>query len=165
MLSMPELEPIDYSYLSREPITSYSMLSLYSNWWLKPGKEPVAVPILQELAARVLAEEPGTLMYTVHFPRFDFPLGDQGKPIIQSEPKTRPGAITFIEVYQDWDAFMAHFKGAVFKDFVTKHGQELFVQGPPNKKGITGPFTQVVFMEPQAGFIREDLGCQYPFST
>ncbi len=140
------------------------MLSLYSNWWLKPENETIAVPTLQELAARVMAEEPGTLMYSVHFPRYDFPTGNSGRPIIQSEPKTRPGAITFIEIYQDWDAFMTHFNGTVFKEFLAQHGG-LFVQGPPNKKGITSPFTQVVFMEPQAGFIREDLGCQAPFAS
>lgn len=145
------------------------MLSLYSNWWLKPGTEATATPLLQKLAARVMAEEAGTLMYTVHYPRHDFPRFQEppekkGKIIIQSEPKTRPGAITFFEIYADWDAFMTHFNGGVFKDFVAAYG-DLFVQGPPNKDGKTGPYTQVVFMDPQAGFIREDLGCQYPFSS
>jgi hypothetical protein len=39
------------------------MISLYSNWWIKPGKEAEAKKQLKILAATVQEKEPATLMY------------------------------------------------------------------------------------------------------
>lgn len=126
------------------------MISLYSNWWIKPGMEAEAIPILQSLAERVRAEEPSTLMYLVHFPFLDFPTEYNFK----SEPAIRPGAVTFVETYASWKAFDQHFKGRVFKEFVDQHG-DLFVQAKADENGDSKPFTQVVFMDKVAGFIRK----------
>lgn len=126
------------------------MIALYSNWWIKPGHEKEAIPVLQELAQTVQAKEPGTLMYLVHFPFLEFPAEYKFK----SEPATRPGAVTFVETYASWKAFDQHFRGPTFTNFVQQHGH-LFVQR--EEGATTKPFTQVVFMDKKAGFIRKQL--------
>lgn len=126
------------------------MISLYSNWWIKPGKEEETVPVLKKLAKQVRKHEPDTLMYLVHFPFLEFPK----KYDFKSEPATRPGAVTFVETYASWKAFHAHFEGKVFTNFVKKHGH-LFVQGKAADGEPSKPFTQVVFMKKVAGFIRD----------
>lgn len=124
------------------------MLSLYSNWWIKPGKEEEAKKQLKLLAATVQAKEPNTLMYLVHFPTSEF----YGK--FKSVPATRPGAVTFVERYANWEAFDAHVSGDIFQNFLTDHGH-LFVQDYPKQGEDSQPFIQVVFMDEVAGFIRE----------
>jgi len=121
------------------------MISLVSNWWIVQGNEAKVLPALKELAANVKAHEPGTLMYTVHFPNF----GD-GISSHTSRPVPRPGAVIFVESYQDWDAFDAHVEGPIFKKFVGDYGH-YFVQ---SEKG--GPYTGVVFMDRIAGFTPGD---------
>ncbi|MBT8221260.1 MAG: antibiotic biosynthesis monooxygenase [Bacteroidia bacterium] len=127
------------------------MIALYSNWWIQQGKEETVYPLLRELANAVLENEPDTLMYTVHTPNYDFPTGTD----IVSEPMPRPGAITFVENYADWEAFETHVNGPIFTSFLKNNGH-LFVQGEPNPDGSTKPFIQVVFMNRITGFIRED---------
>jgi quinol monooxygenase YgiN len=70
---------------------------------LQPGKEEEAEAVLQELAARVEAEEPGTLAYIFHR--------------VQNEP-TR---IVVFEVYRDEGAFDAHRRG-VLREFLGRLG-------------------------------------------
>ena len=125
------------------------MISLYSNWWLKPGNEEKAIPLLNQLAKKVRKSEPDTLMYMVHYPFQEFPAAYNFK----SEPATRPGAITFVECYASWEAFDKHFKGDTFTEFVKNHGY-LFVQKEGGTEQDPKPFTQVVFMDKKAGFIR-----------
>jgi quinol monooxygenase YgiN len=125
-------------------------ISLYSNWWLKPECIEIAKPILQALAEEVKAHEPDTLMYLVNFSRYDFPNTE-----IVSEPKTRPGAITFMEKYRSWKAFEDHLYGPIFTKFVADYGH-LFVQAEPAHGEKSKPFTQVVFLDELAGFRRED---------
>lgn len=121
------------------------MISLYSTWWLKQENVDEAMPVLQELAKKVEADEPDTLMYTIHSPNYDFPAD------ISSEPMPRPGTIIFVEKYASWEAFQEHVSGPIFTSFVNDHGH-LFVQ---DHKG--SPFTQVVFMDQEYGFIRPEI--------
>lgn len=125
-------------------------ISLYSNWWIKPGHEKKVAPLLKKLAKKVEKEEPGTLMYLVHFPINDFTnsLG------FVSEPVTRPGAVTFVETYASWQAFKDHVEGPIFTGFVKKYGHH-FVQAAVKKGEDPKPFTQVVFMDKVAGFLEK----------
>lgn len=125
---------------SSEPV------SLYSTWWIKPGHEEALIPAFQKLAADVLEKEPGTLMYLVHYPRYDFPKVPENEIPVASEPKVRPGTVVFVERYADWKAFRVHLNGPIFSDFVAQHKSK-FVLG---EDGFA--FTQVVFMEQKAGF-------------
>ena len=47
-------------------------ITLYSNWWIKPRYKKRMVPVLRRLAKKVEKNEPGTLMYLVHYPINDF---------------------------------------------------------------------------------------------
>ena len=124
------------------------MISLYSNWWIKPGKEKKAKKQLKILAATVQKKEAGTLMYLVHFPTSEF------CKKFKSEPATRPGAVTFVERYANWEAFDKHVNGDIFQNFLTDFGH-LFVQDYPKDGEDAKPFIQVVFMDRVAGFIRD----------
>jgi hypothetical protein len=66
------------------------MVSVYSTWWVKPEEQEALKPELIALAKTVEAHEEGTLMYFVHYPRFDFPKPKKGKKAITSEPMVRP---------------------------------------------------------------------------
>ena len=123
-------------------------ISLYSTWWISPGKKKLLEPALKQLAKDVMENEKGTLMYLIHTPLFDFPKAKTGKKAIVSEPAVRPGTIIFVEKYESWDAFQEHLYGSYFTTFVEKH-KSLFVLSHDNE-----PFIQVVFMEENAGFIR-----------
>lgn len=129
------------------------MVSLYSNWWIKPGLEAEAIPLLKNLAANVLKNEPNTLMYMVHLPKLEF---SEKYKAFKSEPLTRPGAVTFVEAYASWDAFNDHVNGIIFKTFVSNHGH-LFVQKDSPETKQPNPFIQVVFMDKIAGFVREKV--------
>jgi len=128
------------------------MISLYSTWWAKPEALEDLKPALAELAQNVEKHEPGTKMYLVHFPRYDFPPKEENRPKIISDPMIRPGTIIFVEKYESWDAFKAHLYGEYFTDFVACHKDKFVL----DNKG--GPFVQVVFMEEGMGFIRSGVG-------
>lgn len=140
------------------------MISLYSNWWIKPGKEKKVIPLLHKLAKKVKDKEPGTLMYTVHTTinqsprRSNKPPKKRGKrqpsAYFKSEPLTRPGVITFVETYASWNAFNDHVNGDIFQGFLKKYSH-LFVQAETEKGKAPSPFIQVVFLDREAGFIRE----------
>lgn len=121
-------------------------VTLYSTWWVKPGKEKSLERPLKKLAKDVMENEKGTLMYMVNAPRYDFPKKSRGKNQIISNPILRPGTLVFVEKYASWNAFKKHLYGRFFKEFVEKHSNK-FVVGSDGK-----PFVQVVFMEEKAGF-------------
>ena len=127
------------------------MISLYSTWWVKPGKEQILQPALGNLARDVERHEKGTLMYLVHAPRYDFPPIEKGKKAIISEPMARPETLIFVEKYESWEAFKTHLYGPYFKAFV-KENKSLFVLGHDNE-----PFIQVVFLDEETGFIRRQI--------
>jgi len=124
------------------------MFSLIAKWWITPGHEATVIPALERLAAEV-REEPGTLLYLVHIPTFALP-----DPRSASEPVPRPGEVTFIEVYDSWQAFQDHLAGAAFTGFKRAYGPR-FVQAhaAPGTAG-TQPFIQVEFLDRIAGFLR-----------
>lgn len=124
------------------------MVSLYSTWWVKPGKEKALKTALKKLSKQIKKNEKGTLMYLVHFPKYDFPKVAKGKKPIVSNPMVRPGTIVFMEKYKNWKAFKKHLYGKYFTNFVIKNS-DLFVQDQDNK-----PFVEVVFLDEEVGFIR-----------
>ena len=67
------------------------MLSLIATWTLQPGHEKAGLAALKRLAKKVLAEEPGTLVYLVHSP----------DPAMDSLPRLAPQQVVFFEVYAD----------------------------------------------------------------
>jgi len=124
------------------------MVSLYSTWWVKPGKEKAVKIALKKLVKQIKKNEKGTLMYLVHFPKYDFPKVKKGKQPIVSEPMVRPGTIIFMEKYKNWNAFKKHLYGKYFTSFVIKNSN-LFVQDENQK-----PFVEVVFLDEEVGFVR-----------
>ena len=118
-------------------------VSLTSSWFIRPGCEPDARAAVQQLAARVQAEEPDTLTYLVHALQLD-------DARLQSLPPLGPLSLLSFEVYRDANALLRHLNGAVFADFVGQHGH-LFVSSNGQ------PFITVQFLCLQAGFSRLQL--------
>jgi len=122
------------------------MLSLIATWTLQPGHEKAGLAALKRLAKKVLAEEPGTLVYLVHSP----------DPAMDSLPRVAPQQVVFFEVYADKKAFLAHVTGPLYQGFVARH-KDLFlcttVTGASGET-VTTPFVNVQFLKRQAGFLR-----------
>lgn len=119
-------------------------VSLTSRWFIRPGREAEVLEAVRDLAARVQATEPGTLMYLVHVPR---PEAD-----LQSLPPSSPQLLLFVEMYRDRQAFLDHVNGANFVGFVQRFG-ECFV---PDAQGR--PWTTVEFLRRETGFVRAATG-------
>ena len=117
-------------------------VSLYSTWYAKPEQEKALLPVLENLAKDVMANEEGTLMYLVHIASNDYPFS--------SLPPVTPGTIVFVEKYRNWDAFLTHVNGTIFTTFKDKYKSK-FVPGADGN-----PYTQVVFMNQEAGFVRSN---------
>jgi|FaiFalDrversion2_1042247.scaffolds.fasta_scaffold00016_11 quinol monooxygenase YgiN len=79
------------------------MYTVLATLRLLPGKGEEAEAVLQELAARVQAEEPGTLAYLFHR--------------VRGEPER----IVVFEVYRDEAAFEVHRRG-VLREFLGRLG-------------------------------------------
>ncbi len=124
------------------------MVTLIARWSIKPGCEAQARTALRQLARRVRKEEPGTLVYLVHFPDlkgFSLPLPS-------------PQTVTFFEGYRNHAALMAHLNGPVYREFLARH-QDLFLtttvtggDGQP----VTSPFVRVDALRREGGFIRPE---------
>jgi predicted enzyme related to lactoylglutathione lyase/quinol monooxygenase YgiN len=114
---------------------------LTSRWFIRPGLEVEVVSAVTQLAARVQAEEPDTLIYLAHLPCTE-------AAALQSLPPSEPGLLLFFEMYRNPQAFLGHVNGPIFKQFVQQHGS-LFV---PSAQG--SPYTTVEFLSRRAGFIR-----------
>ncbi|MCS7275609.1 MAG: antibiotic biosynthesis monooxygenase [Dehalococcoidia bacterium] len=71
------------------------MYTVLATFRLQEGKEQEAEAVLQELAGRVQADEPGTIAYLFH------------------RAKDDPRRIVVFEVYRDEAAFEAHRQGAL----------------------------------------------------
>ena len=119
------------------------MISLISVWWIQQGNEPLVVPALSKLAKEVKANEKGTLTYIINVTDFgtSFP----------SIPEPRPGEITFVEAYRDWNAFQDHLKGEIFTTFKNEFGS-CFVQKNSKNSDQTEPYTYVKFLTRLSGF-------------
>ncbi|MEO1582360.1 MAG: antibiotic biosynthesis monooxygenase [Pseudomonadota bacterium] len=123
---------------------------LVSQWKLKSGLDEKLLAVLQNLAGKVEAAEPDTLMYRVHLPTA-FPLEEHGQP---SNPPAIPladqKAVIFVEVYRNAAAFATHTQGDVFKNFLssTLH----YFEPDPDRPGW--PVTETPFMELVSGFVR-----------
>lgn len=115
-------------------------VSLTSRWFIRPGREAQVLAAVRDLAARVQATEPGTLMYLPHTPLDGADL--------QSLPPSPPQLLLFVEMYRDRQAFLDHVNGANFVEFV-QHFGECFI---PDAQGR--PYTTVEFLRREAGFVR-----------
>jgi quinol monooxygenase YgiN len=117
------------------------MYSLIAKWTILPGNEDNAIAALKKLAEQVQQQEPGTLIYTIFTPDFKE----------KSLPTPPAGEVTFIEIYENNDAFMAHINGIAYQDFLTNYGQ-LFLNDFGGK-----PFVTFGVIEKQAGFFRDTV--------
>jgi quinol monooxygenase YgiN len=117
------------------------MLIANAYWTVVPGKQAEAEAALAELAREVEAKEPGTWMYLVHVPNRK----------VSSFPPQGEGAVTFLEVYRDHQAFMDHVTGPIYNGFLARHGA-LFL----NMYGPTLPFMIVEGLSPLAIFLRPE---------
>jgi len=131
------------------------MIRLTSKWKLKNGLTPEVLHNLATAAEQIQDRELGTLIYLIHL-EAPFPLDDSGK-VIEPRPSSIPNDqqtdITFIEVYQDADAFSAHINGSIFKDFLQQNLK--YFAEDPKKQGW--PITDTHVLELDAGFIRPEL--------
>jgi quinol monooxygenase YgiN len=117
------------------------MLISNAYWTIVAGKQAEAEAALAELAREVEAKEPGTWMYLVHVP-------NRG---VSSFPPQGPGAVTFLEVYKDRQAFLDHVTGPVFTGFLARHGADFL-----NMYGPTLPFMITEGLDPVAIFLRPE---------
>ena len=113
------------------------MLSIVAKWWIVPGNEDAAVAALAELAARVEAEEPYTLMYLVHTAVEE---GSRPPP-----PRTE---VVFVSAWPDRAAFERHLDGPVFRTWIAQY-LDLFLTDDSGGLFVTGEF-----IDRRAGFVR-----------
>ena len=114
-------------------------ISLTSHWFIQPGQEATVQAALEQLAADVEANEPGTLTYLVHMPF-------NGDARLQSLPPADPIMVLFFERYASPDAFLTHLNGPLFANFVATFGNCFLTA---NGK----PYTTVQFLTQIAGFL------------
>ena len=130
------------------------MIALFSRWKLKDGCPPEFQAVLHDLTAKVLASEPGTLMFSWNLPASQPPIGPPPTYEVCNDPDlVRPpekGELVFFEVYRDAEAFSAHLRGT-FQEFMTKHRDFFFTpwQGHPRP--------ETVYLDPQSLFVRSAL--------
>ena len=128
------------------------MVRLTSKWKLKNGLTPEVLHNLAAAAELIQSKELGTLMYLIHL-EAPFPLDSSGQVLVpqpSSIPNDQQIDVTFIEAYQDADAFSAHINGAVFTDFLYENLQ--YFEEDPEKPGW--PIIETHVLELDAGFIR-----------
>ncbi|HEV2864306.1 MAG TPA: antibiotic biosynthesis monooxygenase [Pyrinomonadaceae bacterium] len=122
-------------------------VSLTSQWFIRPGHEEEVREAVRKLAADIAAKEQGTLTYLVHMV-----WADTGA--LQSLPPAVVPSLLFFETYRDVDAFKAHVRGRLFKQFVKEYGRCFIPSDPiaddPGSKA--GPYTTVQFLSQVAGF-------------
>lgn len=131
------------------------MISLISNWPLKAGCPPELQATLQQLAQKVQAAEPDTLMYIVNLEQLS-PLGKDGKPLPEPPPPIPLSAqkiVIFEEMYRDAEAFSQHFLGEVFQTFLAENAQYFITNAPTQSTQRKN----TPFLVPQSGFIRPEV--------
>ena len=115
------------------------MITLIGKWTILPGKQDVAIPLLQNLANEVKDTEPGTLVYKVYTPNFNS----------KSLPTPADGEVVFLEVYEDEAAYNKHIAGNAFQNFVKNHSNLFLADFAGNL------YFTLEMLQEQAGFIRE----------
>lgn len=135
------MAPTSVTHPSKPVQAPDASVSLTSRWFIRAGCEVEVASAVTQLAGRVQAEEPDTLIYLAHMP-----CGDTVD--LQSLPPSEPGLLLFFEMYRNPQAFVRHVHGPIFRQFVQQHGS-LFVR---TDRG--GPYTTVEFLSRHAGFIR-----------
>lgn len=128
------------------------MLTLISCWELLDGCPAELKVELDQLAEKVQAAEPDTLMYCVHLESPNV-LDASNNPI---EPPPAPiplsaqTTVTFIEIYNDEVAFSRHVNGPVFQAFLKAYGK--YFKQDPERPGW--PITKNASLTRVSGFIR-----------
>jgi len=128
------------------------MIRLTSKWKLKKGLTPELLHDLATAAENIQSSELGTLMYLIHL-EAPFPLDDSGdviSPPPSAIPNNKQTDITFIETYQDAQAFSNHLTGEPFTRFREKNLK--YFKEDPKKPGW--PISETHILELDAGFIR-----------
>jgi quinol monooxygenase YgiN len=131
-------------------VATQGSVSLTSQWFIRPGFEKQVQGAVKKLAADIALKEPGTLTYLVHMP-----WADAG--ILQSLPPSTAPSLLFFETYRDADAFKAHIRGTLFKQFVNQYGHRFIPSDPfPNDPASKAePYTTVQFLTRVAGFVHD----------
>lgn len=130
------------------------MITLISRWKLRNGCPPALATALRGVAAKVLAQEPGTLVYSVHLSDRP-PLGHDHQPLdppAKPLPRDQQTEVVFFEVYKDAAAFAAHVNGSAFAAF-RKANLKYFYENPDNPGS---PHTDTSFFDRQSAFFRPD---------
>ena len=128
-------------------------ICLISRWKLKDGLDESLLDTLRLLAGQVEDAEPQTLMYRVHL-QSDYPLDGHFCPLDPPPPDvplSEQTEVTFLEVYQNAEAFSRHVKGEVFNEFLTSTLK--YFEEDPNRNGW--PVTATTFLDLQSGLVRE----------
>lgn len=134
--------------------STHTMITLISKWKLRNGVPNALAAALRDVAATVQAEEPRTLVYSVHLSA-PSPLGPDREPLDPPPnflPCDQQTEVVFFEVYVDADAFAAHVNGPVFTAF-RKANIQYFYEDPANPGW---PNTETPFIERQSAFFRSD---------
>ena len=128
------------------------MVTLISKWKLKNGCPPELLTALQELAAQVRRDEPGTLLYLVNLEASDL-LGPGGKPLKNPPPPVgghEQTQVVFVEAYRDVEAFEQHVKGAAFAGFLQANLKHFYES--PSSPGW--PNSETLFYRREATVVR-----------
>ncbi len=132
------------------PQETQEIVSLTSQWFIRPGCEGEVRGAVKELAAAIAANEPDTLTYQVHIPWEPADPADA----LQSLPPSTPTLLLFFERYRGAEGFRKHIEGPQFKNFVEAYGHCFIPADPlpadPGSKA--GPYTTVQFLSQVAGF-------------
>lgn len=130
------------------------MIALFSRWKLKDGCPPQFAAALDTLTKAVRAQEPGTLMYSVHIPGPHPPIGPPPEYEVCNDPDLAqplpPNDLIFFEVYRDADAYSEHLRGAV-NDFIVANRDYFHApwQGHPRP--------ETTYLDPKLLFVRPDI--------
>jgi quinol monooxygenase YgiN len=131
-----------------------TMITLISKWKLRNGMPPELAEALRDVATIVQAQEPGTLVYSVHLSAASPLCADRNPlhPPPTGVPPELQTEVIFFEVYADADAFAAHVNGPIFTSFRTANIQ-YFYEDPANPGW---PNTDTPFLERLAAFFRPE---------
>jgi len=130
------------------------MIALFSRWKLKDGCPPQFAAALDTLTKAVRAQEPGTLMYSVHVPGPHPPIGPPPEYEVCNDPDLAqplaPNDLIFFEVYRDADAYSEHLRGAV-NEFIVANRDYFHApwQGHPRP--------ETTYLDPKLLFVRPGI--------
>ena len=137
------------------PFPAMTQIALFSRWKLKNGFPPELAASVEQLPAAVRAQEPKTLVFSVHVPAADPPpIGPSPEYEVRRdlfEPsESVPTELVFFEVYKDAEAFRDHLRGP-FQSWLTDNRDFLQMQWT----GRARPET--TYLDPSSIWVRSAL--------